>query len=100
MLAAAATHARGGPKALPQARGVRAVWEQGRACGCAKTAATCRELLAVEESLWTFVRVERVEPASNHIEWRQYGWPMSGSPAFDPNLVEPTSNSRGIRSGA
>lgn len=47
---------------------VRAVLEQGRVCGCAKTAATCRELLAVEESLWTFVRVEGVEPTNNHIE--------------------------------
>jgi transposase len=47
---------------------VRAVLEQGRACGCAKTAGTCRELLAVEESLWTFVRVEGVEPTNNHIE--------------------------------
>jgi transposase len=47
---------------------VLAVLEQGRACGCAKTAATCRELLAVEESLWTFVRVEGVEPTNNHIE--------------------------------
>lgn len=36
--------------------------------GCAKTAATCRELLAVEEALWTFVRVEGVEPTNNHIE--------------------------------
>jgi transposase len=44
------------------------VLEQGRACGCAKTAATCRELLAVEEALWTFVRVEGVEPTNNHIE--------------------------------
>jgi transposase len=47
---------------------VLAVLEQGRACGCAKTAATCRELLAVEEALWTFVRVEGVEPTNNHIE--------------------------------
>ena len=47
---------------------VQAVLEQGRACGCAKTAATCRELLAVEEALWTFVRVEGVEPTNNHIE--------------------------------
>jgi transposase len=44
------------------------VLEQGCACDCAKTAATCRELLAVEESLWTFVRVEGVEPTNNHIE--------------------------------
>jgi transposase len=41
---------------------------QGCACACAKTAATCRELLAVEEALWTFVRVEGVEPTNNHIE--------------------------------
>jgi transposase len=47
---------------------VLAVLEQGRACGCVKTAATCRELLAVEEALWTFVRVEGVEPTNNHIE--------------------------------
>jgi transposase len=45
-----------------------AVLEQGCACACAKTAATCRELLAVEESLWTFTRVEGVEPTNNHIE--------------------------------
>ena len=28
----------------------------------------CRELLAVEEALWTFVRTEGVEPTNNHIE--------------------------------
>jgi transposase len=47
---------------------VLAVLEQGGVCGCAKTAARCRELLAVEESLWTFVRVEGVEPTNNHID--------------------------------
>lgn len=44
------------------------VLEQGSACGCTQTAATCRELLAVEPSLWTFVGVEGVEPTNNHIE--------------------------------
>jgi transposase len=44
------------------------VLEQGSVCACPKTAATCRELLAVEEALWTFVRVEGVEPTNNHIE--------------------------------
>lgn len=44
------------------------VLEQGSACACPQTAATCRELLAVEEALWTFVRVEGVEPTNNHIE--------------------------------
>ena len=47
---------------------VLAVLGQGCSCSCPKTAATCRELLAVEESLWTFVRVEGVEPTNNHIE--------------------------------
>ena len=30
-----------------------------------KTAATCFEILKVEEGLWTFVRVEGVEPTNN-----------------------------------
>ena len=47
---------------------VRSQLEAGRACGSAKTAGTCRELLAVEPALWTFVRVEGVEPTNNHIE--------------------------------
>jgi transposase len=33
-----------------------------------KTAGTCRELLAVEPALWTFVRVEGVEPTNNAAE--------------------------------
>src|SRR3954471_5788879 len=35
---------------------------RGVASGCSKTAGTCRELLAGETHLWTFVRVEGVEP--------------------------------------
>jgi transposase len=42
--------------------------EKGRACGCPKTAATCRELLAREAALWTFVRVEGIEPTNNAAE--------------------------------
>ena len=40
---------------------MRSLLEDGRGCGCAPTAA-CRELLAVEESLWTFARAEGVAP--------------------------------------
>ncbi|QJW95761.1 Mobile element protein [Frigoriglobus tundricola] len=40
----------------------------GAACGCAKTAATCGDLLAVEASLWTFARVVGVEPTNNAAE--------------------------------
>jgi transposase len=41
---------------------------RGEACGCAKTAGTCRELLAGETHLWTFVRVEGIEPTNNDAE--------------------------------
>jgi transposase len=41
---------------------------RGVACGRAKTAATCRELLAGETHLWTFVRVEGIEPTNNDAE--------------------------------
>jgi transposase len=39
-----------------------------QACDHAKTAGTCRKMLEVEESLWTFVRVEGVEPTNNAAE--------------------------------
>jgi transposase len=41
---------------------------RGVKCGCARTAGTCRELLAGESHLWTFVRVEAVEPTNNDAE--------------------------------
>ena len=41
---------------------------RGVACGCARTAGTCRELLAGETHLWTFVRVVGVEPTNNDAE--------------------------------
>jgi len=41
---------------------------RGVKCGCVKTAGTCRELLAGEPHLWTFVRVEGVEPTNNDAE--------------------------------
>jgi transposase len=44
---------------------LRRVLRRGKACGCAKTAGTCRELLAHEKWLWTFVDVEGVEPTNN-----------------------------------
>ena len=47
---------------------VRALLERGRACSCPKTAGVCRELLAVEASLWTFARADGVEPTNNAAE--------------------------------
>ena len=46
----------------------RSVLSEGVDCGCAKTAGTCRELLSFEAHLWTFVRVEGVEPTYNDAE--------------------------------
>jgi transposase len=42
--------------------------EWGSQSACPKTAATCRELLAREAALWTFVRVEGVDPTNNASE--------------------------------
>jgi len=46
----------------------RSVLSEGVECSCDKTAGTCRELLAGETHLWTFVRVEGVEPTNNDAE--------------------------------
>ena len=46
----------------------REVLDRGAACGCAKTAAVCGNLLDLEPALWTFARVEGVEPTNNAAE--------------------------------
>jgi len=64
----------------------RAALERGAAAGCAKTAGTCRELLAREVSLYVFAFQTGVEPTNNAAEravrhgvlWRkQSGGPKS-----------------------
>ena len=47
---------------------VRALLTRGSACGCAKTAGVCRELLAIEPALYTFAVLEGVEPTNNAAE--------------------------------
>jgi transposase len=47
---------------------VQSLLERGAASACPKTAGTCREILGVEASLWTFARVEGVEPTNNAAE--------------------------------
>lgn len=70
-------------------RELQALLESGRGCADPPTARFCRNLLGVEEALWTFSRVEGVEPTNNHIErqerpavlWRKnsFGsWSASG----------------------
>ena len=47
---------------------VRVLLERGTVCGCVKTAGVCRELLAIESSLWTFATRGGVEPTNNAAE--------------------------------
>jgi len=47
---------------------VRSQLEAGSVCACAKTAGTCLEMLTVEPALWTFARVEGIEPTNNAAE--------------------------------
>jgi transposase len=49
----------------PVRQSVRRLLRRGQKCGCRKTAGTCKELLAHEEWLWTFVDVVGVEPTNN-----------------------------------
>lgn len=47
---------------------LRRLLESGAACGCAKAGALCRSLRELEPALWTFARVEGVEPTNNAAE--------------------------------
>jgi transposase len=75
----------------------REVLDAGTRCGCPKTAATCRELLAMEPAMWTFVRVEGIEPTNNAaeralrhaVQWRKtsYGTESAAGSHFVENLL-------------
>lgn len=47
---------------------VRSSLERGSQCVCVKTATTCGEWLRLWECLWTFTRVDGVEPTNNAAE--------------------------------
>ena len=52
----------------PVRRKVRALLEAGARCGQERTQRTCANILKVERSLWTFMRVAGVEPTNNAAE--------------------------------
>src|SRR5262249_5849281 len=55
--------------AMGRLRGeVEAALRHGTRCGCGTTSGSCAEILRVEESLWTFARVEGVAPTNNAAE--------------------------------
>jgi transposase len=49
-------------------REVKQALLEGSRCSCAKTAATCFEVLKVEEGLWTFTRIRGIAPTNNVVE--------------------------------
>lgn len=65
---------------------VRILLTRGAASACPKTAGTCREILGVEASLWTFASVPGVEPTNNAAEravrhavcWRKTSYGTDG----------------------
>jgi transposase len=69
----------------------------GVACGCAKTAGTCAELLKVQEALWTFATSAGVEPTNNAAEralrhavcWRKtsYGTASAGGSRYVERML-------------
>jgi transposase len=83
---------------------VRSQLEAGSVGSCAKTAGTCRELLAVEPALWTFARVEGVEPTNNAAEralrhavmWRKtsHGTESEAGSRFVQNILTIVATSR------
>lgn len=85
-------------------REVRELLERGAVCGCAKTAATCKEILSVEESLWTFARVAGIEPTNNAAErevrhavcWRKtsYGTASESGSRFVERILTVISSCR------
>jgi transposase len=47
---------------------VQGLLEEGAACGCAKTAGVCAEILMLEPALWAFERHKGVKPTNNAVE--------------------------------
>jgi len=53
---------------IPAREEVRAALEVGASCDDVRVRRFCRNILAVYPALWTFARVEGVEPTNNHAE--------------------------------
>jgi transposase len=52
----------------PVRRRMREILQWGLGCGDVKAAGFCRNVMGLEGAMWTFVRVEGVEPTNNHAE--------------------------------
>lgn len=88
----------------PRRRRVEAWLRRGTACGHAKTAGTCRDILTLAPALWTFVDVPGVEPTNNHAEralrpavlWRKgsFGTHSAGGSRFVERMLTVTTTLR------
>jgi transposase len=82
----------------------REALEAGSVCACAKTAATCADLLRLESALWTFVRVEGIEPTNNAaeragrhaVQWRKtsYGTDSAAGSQFVARILSVVATCR------
>jgi transposase len=80
------------------------LFQRGSASPCAKTAATCREILAVKGSLWTFALTAGVEPTNNAVEravrhavcWRKtsYGTDSEAGSRFVERMLSVVASCR------
>jgi transposase len=85
-------------------REVRNLLINGSACGCAKTAGVCRELLVIEPALYTFAAVAGVEPTNNAAEralrhavcWRKtsYGTDSASGSRFVERILTVVASCR------
>jgi transposase len=83
---------------------VRSRLEAGAACVCAKTAGTCQEILSIEPALWTFARVEGIDPTNNAAEralrhavlWRKasFGTESDAGSRFVGNILSVVATCR------
>jgi transposase len=55
-------------KLRPLRRRMRRLLQRGIRCGMTKAKHFCRNVLKVEAALWTFARVQEIEPTNNHAE--------------------------------
>jgi transposase len=62
------THAQFRIVMRPIRRHVARLLKAGQTCGVPKTEAVCREISKLYDALWTFVRVEGIEPTNNAAE--------------------------------
>src|SRR5262249_22305464 len=90
----------------PLRRHVARLLKAGQTCGVPKTEAVCREIGKLYDALWTFVRVEGVEPTNNVAERHPSGRAVAQRELWDakyrrvPFCRSPADGSRNAQATA